>query len=236
VTTEQETPATTAVETPVSAPVEDYLKAIYDLTQHSETASTNDVATRLSVSAASVTGMIRRLAAQGLLQHEPYHGVKLTDSGRTVALRTIRRHRIIECYLRDRLGYPWDKVHAEAERLEHAASDELIERMAATLGYPTEDPHGAPIPSADGEVVEPPLVKLVEMPLNASARMVRVSDRNAELLRYLETIGLVPGVHVTIVEKAPFNGPITLRIGRATHAVGSELASQVMTALVADVC
>lgn len=222
--------------TPVSAPVEDYLKAIYDLTQHGETASTNDVATRLGVSAASVTGMVRRLASQGWLEHEPYHGVKLTDSGRTVALRTIRRHRIIECYLTDRLGYPWDRVHAEAERLEHAASDELIERMAATLGYPTEDPHGAPIPSASGEVVEPSLTQLAALPLNTPARMVRVSDRNAELLRYLTTIGLTPGAEFTVVEKAPFDGPITLRIGRAKHAIGDTIANQIMVATLPDAC
>src|SRR5450759_2847469 len=138
----------------LSGPVEDYLKAIYDLERVGEPATTNDIALRLGVAPASVSGMVRRLADQGLITHEPYRGVRLTGDGRQAALRTLRRHRILECYLSEVLGYPWDRVHEEAEQLEHAASEELIERMAAALGDPAQDPHGAPIPTRDGRVEE----------------------------------------------------------------------------------
>jgi DtxR family Mn-dependent transcriptional regulator len=131
----------------LSAPVEDYLKAIYSIGKGSEPAATNEIAQRLAIAPASVTGMVRRLADQGLLAYERYRGVKLTESGRRAALRTVRRHRVIEAYLTQALGYPWNRVHAEAERLEHAASDELVDRMAATIGEPEVDPHGAPIPT-----------------------------------------------------------------------------------------
>src|SRR4029079_6583225 len=126
---------------------EDYLKTIYEIEREGDAALTNAIATRLAIAPASVSGMIRRLADQGLVKHERYHGVRLTSAGRTAALRTLRRHRILECYLAQVLGYDWDGVHAEAERLEHAASDELIDRLASALGEPTVDPHGAPIPT-----------------------------------------------------------------------------------------
>lgn len=212
----------------VSAPVEDYLKAIYELAGRAGLASTNDVAARLGVSPASVTGMIRRLAEQELLEYERYRGVRLSDSGRVVALRTIRRHRIIETYLTERLGYAWDRVHDEAERLEHAASDELVEHMAVALGHPTADPHGAPIPTADGVVDERRHLSLAELEVGARARMVRVSDKNPGLLRYLAEIDLTPGVEVTVVARAPFDGPITLRVGAAEPVVGQGLAEQVL--------
>src|SRR5690606_19889700 len=148
----------------------------YELVQRNGVASTNEVATTLGVAAASVTGMIRRLAAQGFLDHAPYRGVQLTDAGRRAALRTIRRHRIIETYLTEVLDYPWDRVHDEAERLEHAASDELIERLAAALDHPTADPHGAPIPTAEGDVDERRHRTLADLASGERARMVRVSD------------------------------------------------------------
>src|SRR5258708_34542901 len=147
---------------PLSGPVEDYLKAIYDLERVGEPASTNDIALRLAISPASVSGMVRRLADQGLITHEPYRGVRLTTDGRRAALRTLRRHRILDCYLTEVLCYPWDRVHEEAEQLEHAASEELIERMAAALGDPKQDPHGAPIPTRDGRVEESRLHTLAE--------------------------------------------------------------------------
>jgi DtxR family Mn-dependent transcriptional regulator len=131
----------------LSGPVEDYLKAIYSIGKGSGHAATNEIAQRLAIAPASVTGMVRRLADQGLLAYERYRGVKLTESGRRAALRTLRRHRVIESYLTEALGYPWDRVHAEAERLEHAVSDELVDRMAAKIGEPEVDPHGAPIPT-----------------------------------------------------------------------------------------
>jgi DtxR family Mn-dependent transcriptional regulator len=212
----------------VSAPVEDYLKAIYDLAGREGTASTNDVATRLGVAPASVTGMIRRLSDQGLLEYERYRGVRLSESGRLVALRTIRRHRIIESYLTEVLGYAWDRVHDEAERLEHAASDELVERMATALGNPTSDPHGAPIPTADGRVDERRHQTLAELEVGERARMVRVSDKNPGLLRYLAEIDLTPGAEVQVLARAPFDGPLTLAVGGAEPVVGQGLAEQVL--------
>lgn len=212
----------------LTAPVEDYLKAIYELETRQGTAATSEVADALAVAPASVTGMIRRLAAQGYLDHVPYRGVQLTDAGRRAALRTIRRHRILESYLTGVLGYPWDRVHDEAERLEHAASDDLIDRMAAALGNPTVDPHGAPIPRADGTVDEPSYRTLAELPIGEAARMVLVSDKDASLLRYLAEIGLQPGTDVTVLAKAPFDGPLTLRIGRVESMVGPRLAEQVL--------
>ncbi len=212
----------------MSAPVEDYLKAIYDLAGKTGTASTNDVAARLGVAPASVTGMIRRLSGQGLIEYERYRGVRLNDSGRAVALRTIRRHRVIETYLTEVLGYAWDRVHDEAERLEHAASDELVERMATALGNPTADPHGAPIPTADGRVDERKHGTLADLEVGTRARMVRVSDKNPGLLRYLAEIDLTPGAEVQVLARAPFDGPLTLQVGSTESVVGQGLAEQVM--------
>lgn len=219
--------AAAAAPPPLTEPVEDYLKAIYELETRTGAAATSDVALALNVAPASVTGMIRRLAAQGFVDHEPYRGVQLTPLGRRAALRTIRRHRILETYLTRVLGYPWDKVHDEAERLEHAASDDLIERMSAALGHPEADPHGAPIPTADGVVDERTHRTLADLDVGESAYMVRVSDKNPSLLRYLAEIALQPGALVTLVSKAPFDGPISLRIGDQEQAVGPSLAAQV---------
>jgi DtxR family Mn-dependent transcriptional regulator len=186
---------------------------------------------RLAVSPASVSGMVRRLAEQGLTRHEPYRGVRLTAAGRRAALRTIRRHRILECYLTEVLGMPWDRVHEEAEQLEHAASEELIDRMAAALGNPRHDPHGAPIPTADGEVEERPLRSLSEVAANTVARVRRVHDEDGSRLRYLAELGIKPGATVRILEKAPFEGPISIRVegrrGAQAKAIAVSLAAQV---------
>jgi DtxR family Mn-dependent transcriptional regulator len=226
-TTPHPTPAPPAL----SGPVEDYLKAIYDLELLGEPASTNDIADRLAISPASVSGMVRRLADQGLITHEPYRGVRLTDEGRTAALRTLRRHRILECYLTEVLGYPWDRVHDEAERLEHAASEELIERMAAALGNPIHDPHGAPIPTREGAVERAVLRRLAEVGAGERVQVRMVNDGDAERLRYLAELGIRPGAVLRILDKAPFEGPITLWVdevgGGATRAVGVGLAAQV---------
>lgn len=215
----------------LSGPVEDYLKAIYDLELVGAPASTNDIADRLAISPASVSGMVRRLADQGLITHEPYRGVRLTGDGRRAALRTLRRHRILECYLTEVLDYPWDRVHAEAERLEHAASEELVERMAAALGDPVQDPHGAPIPTRDGRVEESALRTLAETSQGEQVRVRRVHDKEPERLRYLAELGIRPGSLVRILDKAPFEGPITVWVedsgGGATRAVGVPLAAQV---------
>ena len=223
---------------PLSGPVEDYLKAIYDLERVGEPASTNDIALRLAISPASVSGMVRRLADQGLITHEPYRGVRLTSAGRWAALRTLRRHRILECYLTEVLGYPWDRVHEEAERLEHAASEELIERMAAALGDPVQDPHGAPIPTRDGTVEEGTLRTLADATPGERLRVRRMEDEDAERLRYLAELGIRPGALVRILDRAPFDGPITMWVdaagGGATRAIGVALAQQVSVEAVAE--
>jgi DtxR family transcriptional regulator, Mn-dependent transcriptional regulator len=215
----------------LTGPVEDYLKAIYDLERVGSPATTNDIALRLEISPASVSGMVRRLADQGLITHEPYRGVRLTVGGRHAALRTLRRHRILECYLTEVLGYPWDGVHDEAEQLEHAASEELIERMAKALGDPIHDPHGAPIPTRDGRVEESTMRSLAEVVQGDRVRVRRVEDDDAQRLRYLAELGIRPGALLRILDKAPFDGPITLWVddagGGASRAVGVALAAQV---------
>jgi DtxR family Mn-dependent transcriptional regulator len=212
----------------LTGPVEDYLKAIYSLGRGTNAVATNDIAQRLLIAPASVSGMVRRLAEQGLLSYERYRGVKLTDSGRRAALRTLRRHRVIESYLSKALSYPWDRVHAEAERLEHAASDELVDRMASAIGEPAVDPHGAPIPSREGVVDETEYFPLADLGAGLGVRVVRVSDDDAEMLRYLAELEIIPGTELLIVSKAPFDGPITLRIGTRLHSIGPALAAQVM--------
>jgi DtxR family Mn-dependent transcriptional regulator len=214
---------------PVTAPVEDYLKVIFELENVAGVAGTNEIAAELGFAPASVSGMIRRLAEQGLITHERYRGVRLTKAGRRAALRTIRRHRVIEAYLTKALGYPWDRVHDEAERLEHAASDELIDRMAAAIGEPATDPHGAPIPTRDGTIAEdPPLKGLDVVEVGARVMVDRVSDRDPEQLRYLAEIGIIPGRAVQVLSRAPFDGPIELRVGRSTKSIGPALARQIL--------
>lgn len=206
---------------PLTGPVEDYLKAIFEIEnaepadpERANAAGTNEIAQALGIAPASVTGMLRRLAELGLISYERYRGVRLSDSGRKAALRTIRRHRVIEAYLTKALGYPWDRVHEEAERLEHAASDDLVDRMAAAIGEPATDPHGAPIPTREGTVEAPCLLPLIDVAVGAVARVRRVGDRDAERLRYLAELGITPGADVRVVARAPFDGPLTLRIVR----------------------
>jgi DtxR family Mn-dependent transcriptional regulator len=225
------TTSTSSAAPPLSGPVEDYLKAIYDLERDAQPATTNEIAERLDISPASVSGMVRRLAEQGLITHEPYRGVRLTGDGRRAALRTLRRHRILECYLTEVLGYPWDRVHDEAERLEHAASEELIERMADALGDPLHDPHGAPIPTREGVVEETTRRTIADAVSGERLRVRQVMDEDGERLRYLAELGIRPGSIIRILDRAPFDGPITLWVdnsaGGVTRAVGPALAAQV---------
>jgi DtxR family Mn-dependent transcriptional regulator len=219
---------------PLTAPVEDYLKAIYALGKGTGAAATNEIAQRLDLAPASVSGMVRRLADQGLLAYERYHGVKLTEAGRRAALRTLRRHRVIEAYLAQALGYAWDRVHEEAERLEHAASDELVDRMAANIGEPEVDPHGAPIPTRDGAVDETEYRSLAEMIVGSSGSVVRVADEDPQMLRYLAELSIVPGKRITVKSRAPYDGPITLSVGRHQLSIGPALAAQVLVDPLAD--
>jgi len=216
----------------LTGPVEDYLKAIYELERSGEPAETNAIARLLEIAPASVSGMMRRLAELRLITHERYRGARLTAAGRRAALKTLRRHRVIEAYLTSALGYSWDRVHDEAERLEHAASDELIDRMAEAIGEPATDPHGAPIPTREGRLEEPTLVPLASLEPGKTARVERVSDRNAERLRYLAELGIVPGVDVRVVAREPFEGPIALQVHNAKRTVGPGLAAQILVTLV----
>jgi DtxR family Mn-dependent transcriptional regulator len=211
----------------LSASVEDYLKAIYDLSRESGAAATTMVASRLQVAAASVSAMVRRLSDQGLVAHERYGALRLTKRGRTAALQLVRRHRVIEAYLVQALGYAWDEVHAEAERLEHAASPELIDRMAAAIGEPAVDPHGAPIPTAHGTLEEPKHRRLSDLAPGESARIVQVEDEDPELLRYLGSMRFLPGTTVRCVRKEPYEGPLTIRVGAKNHVIGPPLAARI---------
>lgn len=221
-------PATTG---PLTGQAEDYLKAIYELEQRGSAAGTNDIAARLGIAAASATGMVQRLARLGLVRAERYRGARLTEAGRAAALQLIRRHRIIECYLVERLGFGWDDVHDEAERLEHAASEDLIARMAEAIGNPTEDPHGAPIPTAEGQVDESRLPSIGDMREGATATVVRMSDRDPAFLRYLDGLGIRPGVKLQVVGREPLGGQVTLKVGAGEHAVGTSAAGQVYVRL-----
>ena len=206
---------------------EDYLKAIYELEQGGDAVGTTAIAARLGIAAASASGMLQRLSRLGLVRLERYRGTRLTAAGRGVALQLIRRHRIIESYLVSRLGFGWDDVHDEAERLEHAASTELIERMAEVLGHPTADPHGAPIPTPGGDVDERRFASLGSLPVGARTRVARMSDRDPALLRYLAARGITPGVTVRVVRREAFDGPITVLVGRASRTLSHAAADRV---------
>jgi DtxR family Mn-dependent transcriptional regulator len=211
--------------------VEDYLKAVYRLSPEGRPASTSEIARLLELSAPSVSGMVKRLSEMGLLEHLPYKGVQLTAEGRRVALRMVRRHRLIESYLVEFLGYSWDTVHSEAERLEHAVSDTLVERMAAALGHPSVDPHGDPIPTADGAIEEPATTPLAVLEVGDTAEIVRVVENDAERLRYLAALGLKPGTIVTVLERQPFGGPLTIETRGEIHGIGQALALVLLCAV-----
>lgn len=213
----------------LSPSVEDYLKAIYSLAEQGKAAGTTDLARALSVQPASVSGMIRRLASDGFLTHEPYRGVRLTGAGNREALKVLRRHRIIESFLVERLGFSWDDVHEEAERLEHAASDRLIERLAEALGHPETDPHGAPIPSRSGEVAATGYLRLCDAEAGSRVTVRSVDDDDPRRLRYFESVGLLPGVGVLVRSggrqetgrrgKAPVTGSVELTVSGREEAV-----------------
>ena len=211
---------------PLSRSVEDYLKAIYHLSSQGGFASTSDIAGMLEVAPPSVSGMVKRLSETGLIEHVPYRGVQLSPQGRRAALRMIRRHRILELYLTQQLDYDWDSVHAEAERLEHAVSDELIERMAGSLGQPRYDPHGDPIPTAAGEIEEADLVTIADAAVGSKLELRQVGTQDSARLRYFATQGLTPGVLLAVTDRQPFNGPTTIALVPSgdRRVLGRELA------------
>ncbi len=209
-----------------STAVEDYAKAIYGLEARAggDPVSTNALAERLGVTPGSASAMVKRLGELGLVSHLPYRGVSLTDSGRRVALEVIRHHRLLELYLVESLGLPWDRVHDEAEVLEHVLSEQLEERISAQLGHPTRDPHGDPIPGPDLVLAEGETASLEALEPGARGTFVRVSDADPEMLRYLAALGIAPGDGFEVLGRQPFGGPLTVRFGTARHALGGELA------------
>jgi DtxR family Mn-dependent transcriptional regulator len=210
--------------------VQDYLKAIYALESAGDRVTTSALARRMGVSPPSATAMTKRLAELGLVERLPYRGVALTETGRRNALEVLRHHRLLERYLVDRLGMPLHEVHAEAELLEHALSEELEARIDQELGYPTRDPHGDPIPDGALRLVASNERTVLELEPGVRATIARVPDRDADLLRYLGELGLLPGSVLEVVSVAPFGGPVTVRTERGSHAISRELAGSISAA------
>src|SRR3954462_15732314 len=209
----------------VSSAVEDYAKAIYALEQREHGAvSTNALAERMGVTAASASSMVKRLDGLGLVTHVPYRGGKLTPAGSKVALEVLRHHRLLELYLTETLGVPWDRVHDEAEVLEHVLSEDLEELIARKLGNPTHDPHGDPIPTRELRIEEGHTTSMQSLETGASGRFVRISDSDPEMLRYLAERGIAPGDEFEIVEKQPFQGPVSARFGERVLVLGGGLS------------
>jgi DtxR family transcriptional regulator, Mn-dependent transcriptional regulator len=218
-----------------SEAVENYAKAIYSL-QHrtGEPVATNDLADRLQVTPASASGMIKKLADQGLVEHVPYRGVQLTHDGEQVALEVLRHHRLLELYLVEQLGVPWDRVHEEAEALEHVISEDLEARIAAKLGNPTHDPHGDPIPDAKLQIDESSTRSLADLEAGDRGQFVRVSDSDPAMLRYLSERGVALGDALEVLDRQPFGGPLTVRFGDTLQVLGGGLAAAMRVELEAD--
>jgi DtxR family Mn-dependent transcriptional regulator len=208
----------------LTAAVEDYVKAIYVLGAGSEPVSTTALAERLEVRPASVSGMLPKLTSLGLVEHEPYRGVRLTKRGLRVALEIVRHHRLLELFLVESLGMTWDEVHAEAEVLEHVLSEELEELIAAKLGNPTLDPHGDPIPSRELTLPADDSRSLWALQPGERGTFVRVSDADPEMLRFLTDRGIAPGAKLQVLERQPFDGPLSVRVAGEVQVLGAVLA------------
>lgn len=214
-----------------SRAVEDYLKAVYKLQQSAESVSTTALAEELGRSAASVTNMVKSLAEHGLLEHEPYRGVRLTSGGELTALRIIRRHRVLELYLIEKLGFTWDNVHEEAERLEHAASEALIDRMAQALGEPSFDPHGSPIPTREGVIAATERTCLTQVTPGGGAIVREVSDESAEGLRRLARLGLFPGTRLKVMRSPTPDSGVRIEVEGRGMEIEESLADAVFVEL-----
>jgi DtxR family Mn-dependent transcriptional regulator len=216
---------------PLTSAIQDYLKAMYLLSEArgevGAGVSTTELAARLSVSAASATSMLKKLDALGLVSHVPYRGAELTESGRVIALEIVRHHRLLETYLAEALGVPWDQVHDEAEVLEHVLSEELEERIARKLGDPTSDPHGHPIPSKEGEIAPISGRTLWDSPDGLSVVVERVSDSDSEILRHLAQIGVMPGTTAHVLRRGPVGGPLFIEVDEREQVVSREVAEAV---------
>jgi len=211
----------------LTAAIQDYVREIWKLEAEGGRATTSAIAERLDVSAPSVTAMLKKLSSLGLVEHRRYHGATLTQKGERVALEVIRHHRLLEQYLVKTLGLPLDAVHAEADRLEHALSEELEAEIDRSLGFPTHDPHGDPIPSPDLKLDRVQLTPLSTLEAGSKATVERIPDGDVELLRYLSKLKLTPGSRLEVRESAPFEGPLTVRVGGADHAISRELAARI---------
>lgn len=214
--------------------VEDYIRAIYEIQHAQGKVTTSALANQLGVAPASVTSMIKKLAELRLVIYEPYQGATLTEAGEKIALEIIRHHRLIELFLAEALGVPWDQVHREAHKIEHVLSEDLEDRIDAALGHPTTDPHGAPIPARDGSMDHSERIQLSDLHPGQSAVVAEVSDHDAALLRYLGELGLYPNVQVSVIAVAPFDGPLTLRVGEAEHALGRAVADHISVMAIND--
>ena len=210
-----------------SPAIENYLKTIYDLQDEHGKVATTALAERLSVTPASVTNMVKKLAELHLVTYEPYQGLVLTESGQRAALKVVRCHRLVELFLLKSLGLSWDQVHAEAEKWEHVVSEEMTERIDVSLGRPTTDPHGSPIPTRDGLITPSASVPLTELQADQSAVIAEVRDRNPALLHYLGGLGLYPGVDITVIANTPFAGSIKIRLEERESILGYEAAQHI---------
>jgi DtxR family Mn-dependent transcriptional regulator len=212
----------------ITPAIEDYLKAIYTLQHAHGEVSTSLLSEQLDgKKPGSVTGMLKRLAELKLVAYTPYQGVRLTEAGTKIALEVVRHHRLLELYLVEALGYSWDEVHDEAENLEHHISEKLEARIAARLGNPRFDPHGDPIPTLEGSLPSQDNRLLADVPPGSSTSILRVSDQHAERLRYLASIGLVPGAVVEVIAVEPFDGPVSVRVCGAIHPLDHRLARRI---------
>ncbi len=212
----------------ITQAIQDYVKAIYKISMNEGNVTTNSISDRLKVSQASVTGMIKKLDELKLIHHKPYQGVELTDAGKKVAMEIIRHHRLLELYLAEAMEYSWDQVHEEAEKLEHVISEQFEEKIALFLGDPKTDPHGAPIPTKDGMIEERNLEPLTMAEAGQKVRVKQISDTNPEMLRYLGKLGIYPDVVVNVVERAPFEGPLVVQIGKSRHHLGQALTDNIL--------
>lgn len=218
--------------TPLSSAVEDYLKAIYQLQTRAPAVTTTALSRALGVSAASATNMIKKLAELKLVRHSPYRGVTLTRPGEKIALEVLRHHRLIELFLNEALGIPWDEVHAEAHKLEHVLSDRLEDHIAEYLGHPTEDPHGDPIPTKAGRIAESAQQSLGDLAPGARATIRRIGNQDPEHLRYFSSLGLVPNATVDVVEREPFGGPLRIQVRSGQeHVLDAALARDIWVTL-----
>jgi len=208
----------------LSQSIEDYLKVIYEIQNTDGKVTTTSLSNKLGIAPASVTGMLKKLSSKKLVTHKKYQGVQLTESGKKIALEVLRHHRLIELYLKEALGVPWDKVHEEAEKWEHVLSEDIEDRIDKFLGHPTSDPHGSPIPSRDGKIAERKCYCLADVEPGHKAIIAEVSDHDASMLRYLGELGFYPETNIEIDSVEPFNGPMRINIKNKIRILGREVA------------